>query len=288
MEGLRENLAGLKQAIDRDLMPLLELRPELWRPAPATLQDTAALVQAREAAKEERRKRDRRGSLEVFFGEGSPLKAVAAMAKLSVGEQAELKEWVLEFLRTKILPTDMEEELPPFWIWVREFFRDLDRQDVEHLMAHMAMRGPDAAFSLPPPGQHYSLTWQDEANCKEELAALEYRKPVPLKAQASKSHKKRSHKKGAGKQQPPQPPPKDLITTVLSPVDDVEAAEMGELCDVCYEGESVEGNCILFCDECNVAVHQICYGVKEVGRADDAAPLGGPLSGLSPRELPER
>eukprot|EP01018_Ginkgo_biloba_P030103 Gb_12353 [translate_table: standard] len=51
----------------------------------------------------------------------------------------------------------------------------------------------------------------------------------------------------------------EVITTVISPPENEE-----ELCHVCYGGDSEEWNQILFCDACDVAVHQECYGVQEI------------------------
>jgi hypothetical protein len=36
------------------------------------------------------------------------------------------------------------------------------------------------------------------------------------------------------------------------------------LCDICLDGTVYEKNEIIFCDKCNVAVHQLCYGVKSI------------------------
>ncbi|KAH7292672.1 hypothetical protein KP509_29G080500 [Ceratopteris richardii] len=52
----------------------------------------------------------------------------------------------------------------------------------------------------------------------------------------------------------------DSVTAVISPPENGDK----ELCHVCYEGDSDHSNQIIFCDSCNVAVHQECYGVKVV------------------------
>ena len=40
------------------------------------------------------------------------------------------------------------------------------------------------------------------------------------------------------------------------------------ICLVCFDGESTETNAIVFCDYCNIAVHQACYGINEVPDGD--------------------
>ena len=49
--------------------------------------------------------------------------------------------------------------------------------------------------------------------------------------------------------------------------DDIEIHE-DAVCMSCFDGSSMDGNKILFCDGCNASVHQICYGVSEIPEGD--------------------
>ena len=43
---------------------------------------------------------------------------------------------------------------------------------------------------------------------------------------------------------------------------------MNAVCSICNDGDVTSDNQIIFCDACNVAVHQMCYGIDEVPEGD--------------------
>ena len=59
----------------------------------------------------------------------------------------------------------------------------------------------------------------------------------------------------------PERPPPSLLRTL-------EASETSELCDVCgFDTEP--DNLIVYCESCNMGVHQTCYGISQVGQGSD-------------------
>lgn len=51
---------------------------------------------------------------------------------------------------------------------------------------------------------------------------------------------------------------------------EVEGDDGGDegICSICSKPDSKRGNLIIFCEDCNVAVHQKCYGVKTIPKDD--------------------
>lgn len=46
------------------------------------------------------------------------------------------------------------------------------------------------------------------------------------------------------------------------------------ICDVCRSPDSEDGNEMVFCDSCNICVHQACYGITIIPDGMYTASLG--------------
>ncbi|KAI3397744.1 hypothetical protein diail_10397 [Diaporthe ilicicola] len=71
-------------------------------------------------------------------------------------------------------------------------------------------------------------------------------------------------------QDEPEDEPEDELGEELdeAPGDGAEESEDDEVCALCSKPDSKAGNQILFCDGCDLAVHQKCYGVPRIPRGD--------------------
>lgn len=57
---------------------------------------------------------------------------------------------------------------------------------------------------------------------------------------------------------------------------DMLASRKGEeeaLCAICADGTSVDPNVIVFCERCDMAVHQLCYGIEQIPSGAAARPI---------------
>jgi PHD-zinc-finger like domain/PHD-finger/Zinc finger, C3HC4 type (RING finger) len=78
---------------------------------------------------------------------------------------------------------------------------------------------------------------------------------------------------------PPSSPPQSIATSQSdiceqidvispSPAELKENLTRDDVCHVCFGGDSEPNDSILFCDGCDLAVHQLCYGVPKIPKGD--------------------
>jgi len=84
--------------------------------------------------------------------------------------------------------------------------------------------------------------------------------PTPLKTQLKNGHGGRVGVAGSSRKK--KPPGPEKVVRKVSPVENPE--ELKDCCHVCWDGESFEENPILYCEVCDIAVHQMCYGIATI------------------------
>ena len=151
-----------------------------------------------------------------------------------------------------------------WWQILDSMFRRVDAEDLRVLKNQLKKVKEDPAFKIPPMGKKYCNQWQDEEKIHLDDPGSQALIPTPSTSPVVKNKSKGAGAGGpgaerlgkSGKQR------KINLTSVLCPK--VDVPDYSELCDVCFDGESQDGNMIVFCDSCNVAVHQVCYGIPVV------------------------
>lgn len=150
----------------------------------------------------------------------------------------------------------------PFLKWCEEHFRNVNRRDIEALApmdVHLMER--DGDYLVPGLGRHYIHGW-DEEDKEEEKKLMERKRLAVLNRSETPLKKKKTPKKTP---KPRLDPTKYQITRV-SPLERPD--EIAECCGVCFDGDSYDDNQILFCDKCDIAVHQLCYGIRKIPQGD--------------------
>ena len=64
--------------------------------------------------------------------------------------------------------------------------------------------------------------------------------------------------------QPPQPQETGQQIVQPAPMTPEDSEDDGEVCDICGMGYSEPDDMLVFCDQCNIAVHQGCYGISKL------------------------
>ncbi|QIW97228.1 hypothetical protein AMS68_002746 [Peltaster fructicola] len=153
------------------------------------------------------------------------------------------------------LASDLQQTSPSAAVVSRVEY-DMDEQDEEWLEALNTQRNADGVEGIKPAIFEIVMT-----QIEREYHALEKRIPKPQPRHAQ-THRPRSSSQAAVNGDPN--PPGD---------------EPDSKCAICDDGDCENANAIIFCDGCDLAVHQECYGVpfipegqwfcrkcKEIGR----------------------
>jgi NuA3 HAT complex component NTO1 len=118
---------------------------------------------------------------------------------------------------------------------------DMDEQDEKWLEAHNAWRTDNGVTEIKPAIFEITMT-----KIEKEWHALEKRIPKP-NPKPPQTHRPRSSSAAAVNGEPPAP-----------------GEEQDSKCAVCDDGDCENANAIVFCDGCDLAVHQECYGVPYI------------------------
>ena len=160
----------------------------------------------------------------------------------------------------------IDPDVAPFLAYNEEYFRDITAADVANLVpAGPTEPADDPDYRVPALGRYYALEWEDEdareaararAEAARRAAEEEERRRNPPPVSKKKPKKKKRPRDGDS-------------NTVIEPVAPLQKPEeVPDKCHVCWDGVSYDDNQILYCEGCDVAVHQECYGVRAVPKGD--------------------
>lgn len=138
----------------------------------------------------------------------------------------------------------------------------MDMADVDKCIRPYAIPlEDDASLRVGAIGPHYQETWQKEDAALVVSLSTSQAPSSSSPKKATTSRKKLSQCSPNIRRQ--RTNSRDALTSVvISPISQTDPDN--ELCHCCWHGDVSEGNEILFCDKCNVAVHQWCYDINEI------------------------
>ena len=160
----------------------------------------------------------------------------------------------------------IDPDVAPFLAYNEEYFRDITAADVARLVpAGPAEPTDDPDYRVPALGRYYALEWEDEDAREAARAKAEAARRAAEEEERRRNPPPVSKKKPKKKKRPRD----DDAQTVVQPVAPLEKPEeLPDKCHVCWDGVSYADNQILYCEGCDVAVHQECYGVRHVPKGD--------------------
>ena len=160
----------------------------------------------------------------------------------------------------------------PFWMQMEEYFRSPTLEDLQLLLPRTKLDLLGCPSSLDPLLQMpITENRQDSSGHNPKFLSVadsdilakgskQSTKILKVRESLIKNKRKLVTASSASKRRKLAASSYEMITAVISPPENGDE----ELCHVCYGGDSDDQNQILFCDSCNVAVHQQCYGVEVV------------------------
>ena len=160
----------------------------------------------------------------------------------------------------------IDPDVAPFLAYNEEYFRDITAADVARLVpAGPAEPTDDPDYRVPALGRYYALEWEDEDAREAARAKAEAARRAAEEEERRRNPPPVSKKKPKKKKRPRD----EDAQTVVQPVAPLEKPEeLPDKCHVCWDGVSYADNQILYCEGCDVAVHQECYGVRHVPKGD--------------------